>query len=562
LARPKPPAPSSRVVLAFFVAAMIGVLIFGILFVTGRSKTASAPAVVTPAAEGNAADSFAIPRGGALRGSSDPDDAQDTISRLTQATLVRVNRSTDEVEPWLAASWTTSNNNLTYRLAIRPNILWWDGSAFTASDVVSAIDASGAARVLGKPLTARAISALDVEITFPGSFAPGLRLLDQVPIARAQKTGAPPAAGLGPFVLKESGRTLVFERNPHYWRLAPDGKALPYLDRVEIEVRDDEVRLKPDTRKGADTTGGADAAGEVGRLMSGEVDYIETELRPEDYAALKVADREDKARFFDMGAGLGADALQLNLRRAGLPPPMLTDDFRLAISAAVNRRDFCTVVYLGACDPVFTPVTPGNVPWYSPDLDVPAPDPVRARAMLAGIELLDRNGDGTLDDDSGHAARLGVLVSRESPAASRGAAFLRDRLKMVGIQLDLLPLDSPALAQRRKSGDYDAIFGRVDPQDTDPAMDMDFWIRPDAAADWERRANDLMLKQATTADRVARVQLFADVQKLYAQHMPAIFFGAPHVYVATNLHMLNVKPSNRRPMLLWNADTLAVIGRK
>jgi tripartite ATP-independent transporter DctP family solute receptor len=90
-------------------------------------------------------------------------------------------------------------------------------------------------------------------------------------------------------------------------------------------------------------------------------------------------------------------------------------------------------------------------------------------------------------------------------------------------------------------------------------MNLDFWIHPNAATDWERRINDLMLKQATTSDRVERVQLFADVQKIYAQHMPEIYLGAPYTYVVTNLHMLNVKPSRQSPALLWNADQLAVI---
>ena len=71
----------------------------------------------------------------------------------------------------------------------------------------------------------------------------------------------------------------------------------------------------------------------------------------------------------------------------------------------------------------------------------------------------------------------------------------------------------------------------------------------------------MMLKQAATSDRVERVQLFADVQKIYAQHMPEIYFGAPYTYVATTLHVRNVKPSRQRPSLLWNGDLLAVTRR-
>ncbi len=41
--------------------------------------------------------------------------------------------------------------------------------------------------------------------------------------------------------------------------------------------------------------------------------------------------------------------------------------------------------------------------------------------------------------------------------------------------------------------------------------------------------------------------------------MPAIFFGAPHVRVATSMRTLNATPSPLRPHLLWNADSLAAL---
>ena len=544
MAAPRPPAPSSRVVLAFFVAAMIGGLMFLIWWTTGRS--ASAPPsnagserrdAAQPATA--AADSNEIPRGGVLRGPADPDGRvregysgqADTMALLTQATLVRVSRSTDQLEPWLAESWTSAHNNLTYVVKLRPNILWADGAPFTASDVVVSMNN---VRVLGKPLTARATSAMEVEITFPGSFAPGLRLLDRVPITSAH-------GGLGPFVQK--GKTFVFERNPHYWRTAPDGKALPYLDRIELDAA-------------------GDSADNLKRLLDGDLDFIETELRPEDYTALKHADQEDRTRLYNMGPGLAMDVLWLNLKAGPKEPAVLSNEaFRLAISTAVNRREFCDAVYLGACDPVFGPVTPGNPSWFLSDLSGAGPDPTLARAMLACIGLQDRNGDGVLDDEAGHAVRLSLLVTRGQPSAERGAAFLRDALKTVGIAVDVTAVDAAVLADRRKKGTYDAIFGRLDPGDTDPALNLDFWLHPDAKTDWEKRINDMMLKQATSTDRVERVQLFADVQKLYAQHMPEVFIAAPHTYVATSLRVRNVKPSGRRPALLWNADQLAIAGR-
>ncbi len=47
--------------------------------------------------------------------------------RLTGAPLVRVNRSTDELEPWLAESWIPSADNLIYTVKLRPGLTSADG---------------------------------------------------------------------------------------------------------------------------------------------------------------------------------------------------------------------------------------------------------------------------------------------------------------------------------------------------------------------------------------------------------------------------------------------------
>jgi ABC-type transport system substrate-binding protein len=69
----------------------------------------------------------------------------------------------------------------------------------------------------------------------------------------------------------------------------------------------------------------------------------------------------------------------------------------------------------------------------------------------------------------------------------------------------------------------------------------------------------LILKNAESFDRVERLQAFVDAQKIYLQHMPAIFFGVPHVRVATSMRTLNATPSPLRPHILWNAESLAAL---
>lgn len=463
----------------------------------------------------------ALPRGGSLSGSTDAMAL--AVERLTGAPLVRVNRSTDQVEPWLAESWTTSPDNLIYTVRLRPGLTSADGTALTAASAVASL---GDITALGKPVAIRAIDPLTLELRFASPFAPALRVLDRHPIQ-----------GFGPFVDAGKG---TFRRNPNYWRKAADGSALPYLDEI---VLSDDARLKSSPT--AVITDFADAA-----------------IRAENFEALKQLEQSNKVRLFELGPGLDADALWI----ARTPPnaedrPWLTSDaLRLAISTAVDRREYCKQVFYGACDPMAGPVSPANVAWFNPDFPLGPGNAQLARAKLSELGLRDRTGDGLLDDATRRPLRFTLLIRRDLPSSARAATFLAATLKTIGVQLDVTPLDAKTLAARRQKGNYDAIYDRIETFDTDPAMNLDFWLRsgPDLR-DWERQLNDLIVKNATTFDRIERLQAFIDAQKIYLQHMPAIFFGTPHVRITTSMRTLNATPSPLRPHLLWNAESLAAL---
>jgi peptide/nickel transport system substrate-binding protein len=506
---------------AIAAATVVGVATFVIWWSTSPKpveKSTTAPPHVD----------FALPRGGSLTGSLPADvDEQQAIALLTGAPLFRVNRSNDEVEPWLAESSTSSTDNLVYTIKLRGQVMRADGSALVAENVVSTFNAHPP-MIAEKPVTARAIDPHTIELTFPSPFAPGLRVLDAIPVP-----------GYGPFVMTEqapSGR-VTFARNPHYWRQAPDGKPLPYLDGFVLEGS----AARPD-----------------------QLDFNES-VRPSDYRSLRQADEAGKLRLYDLGPGLDADAMWMNLSSA--KSWLSSDVFRQAISTAIDRRAFCDTVFAGMCDPIAGPVTPGSGAWFMPDLPF-GHDPALARAMLAGLGLQDRNRDGLLDDDQGRSVRFTLLVPRGRDTVERGAVYLRDELKKVGIAVDVTMLDPSVLQSRWQKGDYDAIYDRIPMRDSDPAMNLDFWLSSGSrhmwnprqskpATEWEALIDRLMVKQSSTFDRVERVQSFAEAQRAFAEHMPAIYFGAPYMYVATSMRVLNARPVRQRPALLWNAEGLA-----
>ncbi len=475
-----------------------------------------------------------LPRGGTLTGSTGT--AALSAERLTGATLVRVNRGTDGVEPWLAESWTASPDNLTYTLKLRQGVVSSDGTPLTSELALAALAAVKAA---GHPLALRAVDPLTLEIKFLQPFAPGLRVLDRVPLA-----------GFGPFVEKGNG---AFVRNPQYWHKAADGSPLPRLDEIVL------------------------ASG-----RPGEHDFSELPILAEDFEALKKIEQSGKARLFNLGPGLDADALwfspdlcgaraEARASSAKADKPWLTDEkFRLAVSTAIDRREYCKQVFYGACDPISGPVTPANASWFNPDLPLGRADAQLARAMLAELGLRDRTGDGMLNDAARRPVRFSLLIRNDVASSARAATFIANTLKGIGVLVDITPVSASVLGARRQKGNYDAIYDRIEMDDTDPAMNLEFWLssgtahvwygaRSGSPADWERQLDQLIMKNVSTFDRIERLQAFVDVQKLYHQHMPAIFFGAPHVRIMTSMRTLNATPSPLRPHLLWNAEALAAL---
>ena len=511
------------------------------------------------------------------------DAVVDTFSHLTQATLVRINRRTQELEPRLAESWTMSPDGLACTVRLRSGVTFSDGAPFTSADVLFAFRAvydgrtdsslGASMRVGGKPLQITAPDATTVVIRFPSPFGPGARLLDNLPILPRHKleaaldagtlheawgTSTPPSeiAGLGPFVLKQyqRGQRLIFERNPRFWRTGEGGRRLPLLDRLTLEI-------VPDQNS------------ELLGLQSGQIDFTQSEVRPEDYATLKRAADAGRLTLLDLGVGLDPDSFWLNLRPdrpgAAKKPWLGRVELRRAISRAVDRRAFAETVFLGAAVPVYGPVTPGNPRWYAPDIPRFDYDVAEARRLLAGLGLSDRDRDGVLEDRSGARAGFTLLTQKGNSALERGAAFVAEELKKVGLAVEVAPLEVGALIDRIERGDYEAVYYRFLTTDLDPALNLDLWVssgdahvwNPNQAApatDWEREVDRLMERQVRALDQAERKATFDQVQKIVAEQLPIIQFAAPRIYVATSTRVLNATPALLRPAILWNAEALAV----
>ncbi|HXE80740.1 MAG TPA: ABC transporter substrate-binding protein [Vicinamibacterales bacterium] len=503
------------------------------------------------------------------------------VNGLTQAPLVRINRMSDQLEPWLAESWEVSADNLQYDLLLREGVRFSDGEPFTSADVVFSFAAiydpktaspfADLLRIGGRPLVVEAKDDRRVTIRFPAPYGPGLRLLDGIPIyprhrlkpyldagtlAEAWGPATPPSeiVGLGPFRLEryEPGQRLIFTRNPHYWRTDGNGKRYPRLERIVAE-------LVPDQNA------------ELLRLQAGQIDLMQSELRPEDYGPLKAEADRGRLKMIDIGTSLDTHLLWFNLTgtaRENGRPWLHEPAFRRAVSHAVDRRRFAETVYLGAAEPTWTLVSPANATWRA-DIPEPVFDRDLARSLLGSLQLTDPDGDGMLQDPSGAPVRFTILVQKGITAAEKGAWFIRDELTQVGIGVDVAALELSALMSRWSKAEYDAIYHWMMWTDTDPAGNQDLWLSSGSAhlwnpgqttpaTEWERQVDALMRQQVASTDLGERQRLFAEVQRIVAEQSPALVFATPHVYVATSTRVSGYTPAVSRPQILWNPDVVTV----
>jgi peptide/nickel transport system substrate-binding protein len=513
------------------------------------------------------------------------DVTTDIISMLLLGKLVRINRQTTELEPWLAERWTSSPDGLTHTLTLREGLSWSDGVPFTSADVLFSFQAlydprsqsplASALTIGGRPIAASATDARTVVLTFPQTFGPGLRVLDNLSIMPKHKLEASLAAGtfaqawapdtpptelasIGPFVLTEyvPAQRMVFDRNPRYWRRDARSKVqMPFVDRLTMEIVPDQ-----------------DA--EVLRVQSGQSDFMQQPLRAADIEAMRPLEEQKKIQIAELGVSADPDALVFNLRadKWSKDPRgawISRKEFRQAISHAVDREAFANAVYLGAAVPIHGPVTPGNPRWFWPSITRYEFSRDKAKALLASIGLENRDKDEWLEDARGTEARLTLQTFRGNRVLERSATVVSDELRQVGIALDVVPLETNAVRQSVMKGDFEAAFIAFFTNDPDPAMSKDLWVssggahfwhigQTKPATEWERQIDELMARQAATLDETERKRLFTEVQRIFADNLPMLHFAAPRVYIGASARLVGLMPALTRPHIMWSPDTLAV----
>jgi peptide/nickel transport system substrate-binding protein len=514
--------------------------------------------------------------------------ALDAVSReaiqLMMADLVHINRSTHETEPALARAVKASSDGRRYTVQLRRGLRFSDGYPFDADDVLFTFQAYLDEKVAspqrdllivgGKPISVRKRDNYTIIFEFAEPYAPGARLFDNIAIlprhllstvyqkgglASAWGLNAPATAiaGLGPFRFKQQvpGERLLLERNPYYWKQDSSGQRLPYLQSVVFEYASNQN-------------------GELLRFQAGASDLI-NRLSANDFNLL-LKQAGSSRRLDDLGPGLEYHFLFFNLNdlsERGLPQIAArqswfrNENFRRAVSYAIDREALKTLVFANRATPIWTQVTPANRTWREPNLPQP-PRSVPAARKLLRNEGYSWDENGRLKDPAGRQIEFSIITNASNRDRVQMTTLIQHDLDELGMTVRVNALEYRSLLDRvTNTWDYDASLLGLVSGDTDPGGEMNVWLsgggthlwkldEKTPATPWQAEIDKSMRAQMIATDPDLRKQFYRRVQQLVSEHLPIICLVSPNILIGVDRRIGNFRPSVLPPYTLWNADEL------
>jgi peptide/nickel transport system substrate-binding protein len=440
------------------------------------------------------------------------------ISLNLYDTLLLASADGKTTEPGLASAFNVSPDGKTLTFTMRPGIKFADGSPILVSDVkwsldrargketgdefafllasIESIETKGDGTVIvhmkhPDPTILQALATFNAGIMSEKLVmaAPGANLEEK------SKAFAEHPIGSGPFVLTSWKRNaeLVMSRNPYYWKLAPDGKPLPYLDAVKfVNIPDDATRIL--------------------KVKAGEIDIAE--FVP--YSRVPELKADPKLNMVLFPAAQ-INYFAMNTRptlKDGTKNPLNDVRVRQALNYATDKDAMIQVVAYGAGTPMksfmpmSTPLAVGDGPLYPYDV-------AKAKKLLAEAGY-----------PNGFEVTCMVLAGSADDAAK--VATLQSMWADVGVKVKAEQLEAATRLARYAASDYQMRTGLWTNDINDPneitSVVAYYPTRQAARTGWQdKRVDELFEMSQEELDPAKRAAEYKEIQERFAAGSPIIF---------------------------------------
>jgi len=484
---------------------LAGLLVFTSLAVFGQGYgTQPADALILPVGvAGTVYEDMELgTRGGTITIANleDPKSWNDMTAHETSTTfftsrqhrgLVNLDHISGALVPDLAKSWDLSDDSLVITFHLREGLMWSDGEAITADDVVFTYndlllneDVDTNARdgqLLPDDTYPVCAKVDDYTVTFTMSviFRPALNSLSfaimpehalaqyvhklnpEVPVGTFNEawtldTPLTDLVGNGPYIITDyqPNVSVTMSRNPYYYGYDPAGTQLPYYDTMisAIVSNQDVMMLK---------------------FRNGETDVFG--LRPEDIAILLpesaskgfqvlITDQPGYGTTWflinqDIGLAEGTDAEKREIYR--------NVKFREAMAHTIDKETMIQNVLNGLGGAQWSPVSVPS-PFYAGRDFYGGPitennavifeyDPAKAAALLDEIGVVDADGDGFRDLPSGDPLTIEINANDNTTRVA-SCLILTDDWNAIGINATFQVVDFNTLVDRLFGSSGDLIY--------------------------------------------------------------------------------------------------------
>jgi peptide/nickel transport system substrate-binding protein len=443
--------------------------------------------------------------------------------------------------PYLAKSWSTSADKLSWTFKLVDGLKWTDGKPLTAADVAWTFNlimtndvagtANGSLVANFATVTAPNPTTVVIKTKKPQSNLPYV-LPPVVPqhIWESHVTGLKnyknnsfPIVGYGPWILTQyaTDQYEKFDRNKDFHL---DGQNPPKYDKLVLQVYKNE-----------------DAA--AAALKSNQIAYVHNIRNSTEFNALK----RDKNVQAVQEVGSRWTAVEINSgaktrtgRKMGTGNPALADpQLRKAIHMAIDKKKLVSNVLGGLGVPGSNYLPPAYPQWaWKPSAGQSVTyDPAKANALLDSAGYTKGSGGVRVDPKTHKKLNLRLGIHSDDSRDAQISQFLKGWLKAIGINLKIESQSMTNLNVNLAKGDWDMLMdgwgtgadptylfsiqtcGTL-PKDNGTGGNTDaFYCNP--------KFDDLFNQQVSTFDDAARKQIVGQMQSiLYDANADIILYYA------------------------------------
>ena len=463
---------------------------------------------------------------------------------LLHPQLLTTDPETLEPKPRLFASWERKEDNLVYEFTLHEDVLWSDGTPFTAKDVAFTLrvichpdytgwmfpflqyidgakeykEDEGPSNAEGEIAGITVVDDLTLQIKLDEAHAPFLtyltfpplpaHILGEVPVRLLEEHpySRQITPGLGPFLLEEwrQDEYLHVKANPDYYLGEPKIKDVFY--RV---IANPEAQLI--------------------ELLAGKLDVIPTAVKVEDIHTLstdpEIQIKQNPRLVYDyIGMNMSDDSVLAEVK------------VRKALSMLLNKKQLVENLLLGYAHPLHGPLLPLHFA-YDDTFEV------YEENLPAARNLLLESGNGSLE--------LKMIVNAGNVVRENAALLFKEQAEKIGVDVTVKLLEWEAFLAAYREGEYDLVaLGRG--ADADP--DLSFHWHSESAGNTIGYTNDqvdqLLEKGAETVDRDSRTAIYQEAQQLIVDDAPMIWLYAREAVHAISKDLENFQPHPE--MLFYN----------